>query len=305
MRSKTLSDYLKAKDRPVILCGIQRAKDKEEELQESKGFDLESSEHFPLMTPRLKDLPFNEGYTYRSHGLWIAPNLEHIMYRSSGEKKIFPVEQYHKVNAYAVERAHKFVTEVQAASKGLGKEYGMYESPHIKAINAYTLDSMGGVNEKLTKGSRLTPEHRKGMMTLDEATYAHTTPHALTLWTGISPEHADKVMTHDQVHHPAYLSTSLSPHVAAAFASFKKDEKNDGIAGHMLKILVPHGHPGAFIGHVSMIKNEKGEMGEHEFILPRGTVLNIHRDKTLYAPIPHSDGKSFFTIHHATIEPSK
>lgn len=300
MRSKTLTDYLKQRSRPDILCGIQRKEP--EDLKEAKGFDLEASEHFPFMG-KMDDMPTKEGYTYRSHGLWIAPKLDHIMYRSAGEKKLFPVEQYHKVNAYALDRSQKFVTEVQAVSKGLGKEYGMYESPHIKAINSYTKDSLGGVNEKLTKGSRLTPEHRKGMMTLDEATYAHTTPHALALWSGISPEHADKVMTNDQVHHPAYLSTSLSPHVAAAFTRFKADEKGGGgIEGHMLKILVPHGHPGAFIGHVSMVHNEKGEMGEHEFILPRGTVLNIHHDKRVYAPMPHSDGKSFFTIHHATIE---
>jgi hypothetical protein len=299
MRSKTLTDYLKRRSRPNILCGIQRKKP--EDLKEAKEFDLESSEHFPFMG-KMDDMPTKEGYTYRSHGLWIAPKLDHIMYRSSGEKRMFPVEQYQKVNAYALDRSQKFVTEVQAVSKGLGKEYGMYESSHIKAINAYTKDSMGGVNEKLTKGSRLTPEHRKGMMTLDDATYAHTTPHAMTLWSGISPEHADKVMTNEQVHHPAYLSTSLSPHVAAAFTRFKADEKSGGIEGHMLKILVPHGHPGAFIGHVSMVHNEKGEMGEHEFILPRGTVLNIHHDKRVYAPMPHSDGKSFFTIHHATIE---
>jgi hypothetical protein len=301
MRSKTLSDYLKMRARPAILCGILRAADKKEELQEAKAFDLESSEHFPFMG-KMDDMPTKEGYTYRSHGLWVAPKLDHIMYRSSGEKKLFPVEQFHKVNAYALDRSQKFVTEVQAASKGLGKEYSMYESSHIKAINAYTKNSMDGVNEKLTKGSRLTPDNRKGMMTLDEATYAHTTPHALTLWSGISPEHADKVMQNEQVHHPAYLSTSLSPHVAAAFTRFKADERGDGIEGHMLKILVPHGHPGAFIGHVSMVHNEKGEMGEHEFILPRGTVLNIHHDKRVYAPMPHSDGKSFFTIHHATIE---
>jgi hypothetical protein len=304
MRSKTLTDYLKKRERPQILCGIDRPSNKEE-LQEAKAFDLEKSEHFPLMARSVRDLPSAEGYQYRSHGLWVAPSLDHIMYRSSGEKKIFPVEQYHKVNAYALERSHKFVSEVQAVSKDLGKEYNMYQSHHIGAINAYTKDSMGGVNDKLTKGSRLSPEHRKGIERLDDAAYTHTTPHALTLWSGISPEHASKVVNNDQVHHPAYLSTSLSPHVAAAFTRFKaKDEDgSEGIEGHMLKILVPHGHPGAFIGHVSMVHNEKGEMGEHEFILPRDTVLNIHHDKRLYAPMPHSDGKSFFTIHHATIEP--
>jgi hypothetical protein len=271
MRSKTLTDYLKVRSRPTILCGIERAK--EEELQEAKKFDLTASEHFPLMAKSVTDLPSAEGYTYRSHGLWVAPGLDHIMYRSSGEKKVFPVEQYHKVNAYALERTHKFIGEVQAVSKDLGKEYNMYETRHISAINSYTKDSMGGINDRLTKGSRLNEEHRKNIMTLDEATHAHTTPHALTVWSGISPEHADKVVQNDQVHHPAYLSTSISPHVAAAFTRFKSDEKGDGIEGHMLKIMVPHGHPGAFIGHVSLVKNKDGEMGEHEFILPRGTVL--------------------------------
>jgi hypothetical protein len=299
MRSKTLSDYIKMmemRDVPHILCGIHR---EEKEIQEDRRFDLESSDHFPLMTPSVKDLPSAQGYQYRSHGLWVAPNLDHIMYRSSGETKNFPIHEFNKVNEYAIDRGNKFMDEVKTATKSLAPDYSMYDMSHKKIIHRYRGDSMGNINHKLTTNSYLNPDDRKNIVSLDEALHVHSTPHDFVVFSGIDPEHAKNIISNDRVQHPAYLSTSLAPHVAASFAKFKPDEKSNGIEGHILKIHVPKGHPGAFVGHMD------ATLGEHELILPRGTILNIHRDKTLYAPIPHSDGKSLFTIHHATIETKK
>lgn len=300
MRSKTLTDFLNRKELPRIFCGIARTEREEKELEKlQESFDLSKSEHFPLMLPHKDDFPSKDGYQYRSHGVWLAPDLSHIMYKSAKKEVRMRPDEYEKMNALAVDVGHSFDKDVGDATKKLAPEYGMYDGSHKAAIKQYQGNSMDDINHKLTKGTSLSKEHRAKVDTLDEACHLHQTPHSFAVYSGIDPEHAAKVILHDQVHHPAFLSTSLSPHVAAGFAQFKADENNPrGVEGHILKIVVPNHHAGAFVGHLH-------GMNEHEFILPRDTVLNIHRDKTLYAPIPHSDGKSFFTIHHATIEKKK
>lgn len=296
MRSKTLTDYLNRQKLPQILCGIERKT--KEQLQEA--IDLSTTDHFPLMLPKKDDFPTSKGYTYRSHGVWISKDLSHIMYKSAKKEVKMRPEEFERMNALAQETGNAFHDEVSKIQKKLAPEYGMYDKSHINIIHAYQGDSMGNINKKLTQG-KVRTEDRERMVSLDEAVHLHQTPDSMVVYSGISSEHAHKVILHDKVHHPAYLSTSLSPHVAAAFASFKSDEDQTGagrggrIQGHMLKIVVPKHHHGAFVGHLN-------EMNEAELILPRDTVLNIHRDKTLYAPIPHSDGTSFYTIHHATIE---
>ena len=295
MRSKTLTDYLNRKELPRIFCGVERPE--KEELEES--FDLSKSEHFPLMLPHKEDFPIKDGYQYRSHGVWLAHDLSHILYKSAKKEVRMRPEEFEKMNALAIDAGTSFDKDVKDAEKKLAPEYSMYDASHKNIIKAYQGDSLGNINQRLTRGDYLPKDHREKVDKLDEAVHLHQTPHSFAVYSGIDPEHAAKVILHDQVHHPAFLSTSLSPHVAAGFAKFKTDEKNPrGIEGHMLKIVVPAHHAGAFVGHIN-------NMGEHELILPRNTVLNIHRDKTVYAPIPHSDGKSFFTIHHATIEKKK
>jgi hypothetical protein len=121
---------------------------------------------------------------------------------------------------------------------------------------------------------------------LDHALNHAPTPDHLTVYTGISNEHASKVRSNDVVHHPAFLSTSLRMSTAQMFAHSQ--------ASHdIIKIHVPSNHRGVYIGDLSG-KNSH----EREFLLPRGLKLRFHRDKELVAKTSQGD----FTIHHATIE---
>lgn len=76
------------------------------------------------------------------------------------------------------------------------------------------------------------------------------------------------------VHHPAFLSTSISKGVATSRDVNAKRESNGDEHLHVIHMDVPEGHPGIYVAHKSTSKYH----GEKEFILPRG--LNLRHIKT-------------------------
>lgn len=160
-----------------------------------------------------------------------------------------------------------------------------HDAKAFRYINARILKL--GVNEPL-------PGDEHNMKIMDDALRHHTTPHDLTVYSGLGQFHGDVVATNQRVHHPAYLSTSLRPDMAMGFAHCHLHGTD--VVAHLLKIHVPQGHPGAYVDHISR------NPGEQEFILPRDTTLHIDHGKRQYMKIPFSFGRGgnrHYFIHHA------
>ncbi len=161
---------------------------------------------------------------------------------------------------------------------------------HISCIAAHTNDSYD-VNTYLwrkahAEGTPMEEEDRrfaKHIRLMDETLSHHHAPEAFPVYTGLKkvPEKGEHIY-----HHPAYLSTSTSHEIATHFASDQDvDVHRDGVPGehrdhvtatkhkHVMRIMVPFGHPSFFPGHLSKYENE------HEVMLPRGLKLRIDHSK--------------------------
>jgi len=127
---------------------------------------------------------------------------------------------------------------------------------------------------------------------LDAAIAQYQAPFAFDVYYGASHD-----VEPGLYHHAGYLHTSLSIDVAIGFANVHPArflEIENGIAehNHVIKILVPQGQHGAYVGHIS--KSDKAKKipskfnltlddpstNELEFILPRNTTLMIRFWKT-------------------------
>jgi hypothetical protein len=177
-------------------------------------------------------------------------------------------------------------------SAQLEKHYSGWGEHHIKTIQSYTSGQFRTVNSRILGGmtNHIDEAH---MSIMDSALHHHSTPEPMTVYSGVSSEHAQDILHSEKVHHPAYLSTSISYHTASAFAKdthFKKSERHK----HVLAIHVPQGHPGGYIEHHTSIPME------HEFILPRDTVLHINHSKRQMVSEDTPWGKFHTYIHHAT-----
>lgn len=148
-------------------------------------------------------------------------------------------------------------------------------------LRDYTLSSKG-INRDLIKnhinGNPGPSEHYQEMyqkiMSIIER---HTLPHIKT-FSGISFNPSKLGMEtadgHYVVDMPAFTSSSIDKHTANSFAtSSDEDEENRGVR-HMLRIHVPKGHRGFYIGN----DQEKSENAfEHELLLPAGLRLKIRK----------------------------
>lgn len=144
---------------------------------------------------------------------------------------------------------------------------------------SYSLNSYHWAKQK--QGKNFSVKKRENDSEILDAIVDHyKTPQAMTLWSGIKK--APKEIKEGGIyHHPAYLSTSIKPKVAFQFADGHKHGNNNSIYDpktgkstyhtHVLKINIPQGHAGAYIGENSL------EASEHEFLLPRGMKLHINK----------------------------
>jgi len=95
---------------------------------------------------------------------------------------------------------------------------------------------------------------------------------------------------------PAYTSTTINPNTADNFA--KTEHSGDVQKKHILKIHVRPKHKGSYLGEHSSRNDEK------EFLLPRKTVLKIHKKPTIHKghPDDNSFQKTEYHVWHATAE---
>jgi len=174
---------------------------------------------------------------------------------------------------------------------------------HADAVNDYTGHSRP-VNNHLWQqhgasaiktGSDET-DHEWNIKTLDHVLQAHKTPHPITVFSGIRYDPRKKMNSEGIVHHPAYLSTSISKLRAKGFGTTHENQYDQyGIRQHhVLKIRVPKGHSGIYAYNHSQAREER------EFILPRG--LNLRHIRTTEH---HVNRQSFFdpyTVHEYHME---
>lgn len=127
---------------------------------------------------------------------------------------------------------------------------------------------------------------------IDHLVKSFRTPHDMHVYSGVKFDplqfhQGNKVM---KVRMPAFTSTSLRPDKAEYFTgdsghhwSDPEDEYNDKKirSYNILKIHVPQGSRGMYVGHYS------GSMGEREFILPRNSKLHIHHEPQIIDASDH------------------
>lgn len=178
-----------------------------------------------------------------------------------------------------------------------------YDEHDKKGIYHYTDKGSWEVNHHLwnnrAHNGKLTPDYhlRKTMQLLDKTLHKHTTPEAFTTYTGLisHPEEYLKAGEHlketgTTYHHPAYLSSSLNPKMAAGFARSHITTNLDGTLTthkHILQIHIPKNIHGVYVDHVS------ANSGEAEFILPKNKKIRVfpqehiivhHHPETQYDP---------------------
>lgn len=131
---------------------------------------------------------------------------------------------------------------------------------------------------------------------LDNIMDSHKLPRNLTVYsgTGFDPDEFAKNHPDREIHLPAYTSTAIDPQWGAEFSkpiahittdgkTIPSDDAHDlgkhsikQTNSHILKIKLPEGHPGYYVGSKGSLANEK------ELLLPRGMILRIPKKPTIY-----------------------
>ena len=135
---------------------------------------------------------------------------------------------------------------------------------------------------------------------LDDLIHQHHLPHDMTVYSGLHFNPADEQYQKKIGHYPAYLSTSLSPHIAKDFGTeyTNIDKHGEEYYHHnILKLHLPKGTHHLFTDTSSV------SPGQGELILPRGLKLQIGRKpKTVIAGhfIKHYNDKKpmLESVHH-------
>ena len=140
----------------------------------------------------------------------------------------------------------------------LRRHYYNYEDIHNEQLHNYIHDSFplnyyhwspSKSEEAGFSKSRLKSETK----ILDSAMKAHKTPKGMTVWSGTFHDPRERKNKQGIVRHPAYLSTSIRRIVGETFADIHEDNE----VRHLLKIHVPKGNEGAYVGHLKYSEEEK------------------------------------------------
>ena len=160
-----------------------------------------------------------------------------------------------------------------------------YSPFHKTAIAKYT-NAWSPYNKKIIRKEELDDDVIRDIGHLDTAMNVTKLHEPLTVYSGTDPAHAEILRNNSIVHHPSFLSSSLSISKARGFADQGDDGKGDVVAIHL-----PKGFSGVYTGDMSSIPSEK------EFILPRHTnlIIDPHKKEVVYS----MDGKRTFLVHHA------
>lgn len=180
---------------------------------------------------------------------------------------------------------HQDEIENQALDLMQHYHHTKYSPFHKTAIAQYT-DAWSPYNKKIIRKEELSDDMIRIIGHLDTAMNVTKLHEPLTVYSGTDPAHANLLRTNPIVHHPSFLSSSLSMSKARGFADQGSDGQGDVVAIHL-----PKGFSGVYAGDMSSIPSEK------EFILPRHTnlIIDPHKKDVVYS----MDSKRKFIVHHA------
>lgn len=168
----------------------------------------------------------------------------------------------------------KHMRKADSVEEHLEKHYDYDSVPHHKEITKYTQGS-GLINRGLYHASTVEgvshdnmPEklahHNIGK--IDAAVNHHTLKHDLTVFSGVTSrvpadaaKHPDRLL-----HHPGYVSSSLSAHTAAGFTKIDNEGNH-----HILRIHLKAGHK------MLPILKRSDYPNEQEVVLPRGHTFKL------------------------------
>ena len=186
--------------------------------------------------------------------------------------------------------------------KKLAEHYNNYSDDHKTILKDYGEES-SSMNSTLWSRHHGNPYetgenyHKKDFEHMDSAMEAHKTPHEMTVHSGTIHDPRKMKNSEGIVHHPAYMSTSLDPHVAHTFA-YRQATHESSNDMHTLHINVPAGSKGAYTGHLGGTHH----ISEKEFVLPKGSNLKYHRTDVDYNGYTRNDQTFDVYHHHMSVE---
>ena len=123
-------------------------------------------------------------------------------------------------------------------------------------------------------GSNYTDNDYKQMVSSLDKVTNHKTPEDLKVWSKSIHDPRTLKDKNGIVHHPAYMSTSLSKRVASGLNWNERKDEAGITHHHVYEINIPKGSKGAYLGRRSHAPTQR------EFLLARGTNLKYNDTKT-------------------------
>lgn len=171
-------------------------------------------------------------------------------------------------------------------------------------LHDYT-DESYGINSALAKKKETKWDHAV-IHGIDHATN-HLLDHELHVYHGLDTWDPGKEAAknkHGLIHIPTFLSTSTSKLEAHKFSKMRGEHHDETPKeinnGHILHIHLKKNNKGLYVGTHSAQSNITG-YNEHEFLMPRDTVLKVHPQHTEL-----NDGtKVWHATVHQHLEPRK
>ena len=180
-----------------------------------------------------------------------------------------------------------------------------YDSIDLKHLEDYTAgDTLSHqLWDSHTRGVAMSDSTKNITKGMDEALNQVKTPRSFHVYSNTKMDPRQHINKEGIVHHPAYMSTTINPTFAKNWW-LGRNKKEDGKViseKHILKIRIPKGHSGSYVGeHISSVPHQ------HEFILPRGTNMRYHGTTTeTRGPTKYDSSNVEYRhhIHHMEIVP--
>ena len=210
-------------------------------------------------------------------------------------------DKFHEANPV---NAHIEGGDLEDVHRHLSAHYDASEHPHYSPIRRYSSGS-GDLNRHLfdahmggyDPGDRINSHN---IPALDSA-LSHQGLHTpLTVFSGLHFNPKESASGNGRLFLPAYTSTSISSKIASDFgktyhrnSTDQNWDDNIPQERHMLKMDLPEGQKGYYLGDHSDFDNEK------EFLLPRRSVIQLHSTapETINYKNPYADRPVVHTMH--------
>jgi hypothetical protein len=245
-------------------------------------------------TSKPKAEPFNPGTSVLvQHGSHSQEPKIQMPYQEMLNSTDYPENRDEKVNHLQNANDHIAKGGPEKVDAALQKQYK--SNPHVEHLKQYSESSFDLNHALLDHHNEGGDPNEMPMIAdwdhiegLDNALNHSKTKKPMTVFSGVgfNPGKMAEKHPENNLYMPSYTSTSIDPKVASTFSKplYKdstgetmdhmydpdKDEKEEGADNHILRINIPKGHSGAYMGGTSSLPEEK------EFLLPRQQTMKIH-----------------------------